>query len=179
MTRRTHGPITLVSVAGLAVLAVGCTTVAPKPAPPDYQGKAEYARLAAPPGSHPYTLVAGESASGTTLARNPDPIYPATLVPLALPSVTVTARLSVNDEGGVTAVWISQYQGAKGYRQAFANAARHAAMRWVFVPLTFTRTTILPGGKHVTRTTAKPFSLWFQFYFNVVNGKPMTSSSGK
>ncbi|HEX7339639.1 MAG TPA: hypothetical protein VF271_06855 [Rhodanobacteraceae bacterium] len=166
----------LALVASLGALLAACATAPKVPPKPDWQGRTHYQRIQVPAWQKPYQLTSGTQATGTMLKRNPAPVYPPALVAKGLPPVTVTARLSVDKTGHVDAVWISKYQGDAAARAAFEAAVHQAAMHWIFVPLTFMREVTRPDHTVAVATTAKPFSLYFRFYFKVVNGKPVTGS---
>lgn len=151
-------------ISALALLLPACATAPPATDTRDYQGRSHYQPLEAPAGSDRYTLTPGESHTAPILERNPAPVYPPGLVDLALPATTVTARLSVGDDGHVHAVYIRDNDADVAHRQAFDRAVRESTSRWLFTALTI-------GGK------AQPFSLWFVFRFEVVDGTPKTSTS--
>lgn len=179
MTRHPTSIVRTPLAIGLALLVSSCSTPPPKPAAPSYEGKAHYQRIPAPAGTHPYTLSPGESYIKPTLRQNPDPVYPVPLIDLALPTVDIVARLSVDRLGRVTAVYISKDNSQALYRQAFEKAVHDAARHWVFTPLRFTTTVTRAHHPPVVKMTSKPFSMWFRFHFEVVNGKPVTSSQGR
>lgn len=176
MTRKPTPTACIMLATGLVLLVSGCSTPAPKPTAPTYAGKAHYKRITGPAGTHHYKLTPGQSWTRPTLQRNPDPVYPAALVHLALAPVHIVARLSVDKIGRVTAVYISKDDSQPSYRQAFEQAVRGAAMRWQFSPMKFTTTITRGDAPPRIIVVPKPFSMWFKFRFEVVDGKPVTSS---
>jgi len=160
----------------LAIVVSGCTTAVQKPAGHHYAGRAHYERMAEPEGSQHYKLTPGQSWVRPALQRNPEPVYPPALVTRDLPPVVVVARLSVNRIGRVTAVYVSQNDNRPRYRQAFEQAVRDATTRWRFSPMKFTTRIPRNDAPPQIIMAPKPYSMWFKFRFDVVDGKPVTSS---
>ncbi len=160
----------------LAIVMSGCTTAMQKPVDHRYAGRAHHERMADPEGMQHYKLTPGQSWTRPALRHNPEPVYPPALVTRDLPPVVVVARLSVNKIGRVTAVYISHNDSRSPHRQAFEQAVRDAATQWRFSPMKFT--TRIPRSDAPARiiVAPKPFSMWFKFRFDVVDGKPVTSS---
>lgn len=136
-------------------------------------------RLIAPKGSPQYALRPGQSAilPRPVIGYFAPPQYPSALAHAGMPPVTVDAHLVFDAAGKVqkTEVISNSYTGA--HHGLFADAVRRATARWKFTPLVFEETT---GGGNVPVTVkheAKPFSLWFEFDFRMVDGKPVVTTS--
>ncbi|MCB1567323.1 MAG: hypothetical protein KDI69_00700 [Xanthomonadales bacterium] len=167
-------PARVLVLSGLGLMLAACATppahVDQAPVP-DYNGQARYELIPEPAGSARYQLEPGQSVELPELQRNQDAIYPTKLVALNLDAVTLMARLSVDTEGRVSATWISEYDGDENHRPAFEQAVREAAAEWQFRPMV-----IYDDTQANDQGEAKPFSVWFKFQFDVVDGKPQTSS---
>lgn len=169
-----HG-VRLALGCALALLA-GCATTSAPPVEPDRAGLAGYERIPEPAGGARWELQVGERSRGAEPRRNPDPTYPAKLVALDLPPVSLDARLSVDIEGRVEAVWIRPAGEAPAWQPAFEAAVREAAGNWRFTPLEIhgedaAAGTPQPDGQR------RPFSVWYRFHFEVVDGEPVTGSA--
>ncbi len=171
-----HGPNATrgLPIAAFALMLAACaapaTRVETVPAP-DYNGQAHHQQIPDPADSARYRLEPGQSVELPALQRNPDPIYPPELVALNLGKVTLVARLSVDAEGKVSATWVSEYHGDEAHRPRFELAVREAASTWQFRPMV-----IFDDTQADERGQAKPFSTWFKFQFDVIDGQANASS---
>ena len=159
------------------VLVAGCGTVPKKPVALE-TGKVGY-KMIVPDGAARYTLKPGESSTQPVLAKHANPIYPPALICKSLPPVDVAAQLTVGVDGHVQRVVVSKYLGDTAHRELFNSAVRDAAMQWVFTPLQLTQWVRHRGKRSQLETVHKPFSLWYMFHFEIVNGWPMTSSKSR
>lgn len=131
-----------------------------------------------PPGAPHYSLQPGQAASLPTpvIGRFEPPVYPPTLAHPGMPPVTVKAQLVFDASGKVSGVYVlsNSYTGAG--HALFDDAVRAAAKDWAFTPLVFTETH--GGGATPVALTheAKPFSLWFAFHFDMVDGEPVVET---
>ncbi|HVJ62163.1 MAG TPA: hypothetical protein VM555_05560 [Tahibacter sp.] len=117
---------------------------------------------------------------------NSPPVYPAALLPLALPPRFVTARLAVDANGRVTEASPVDLAATPGNEAMFASV-RDAVLQWRFFPLV----KIVAGpGKTTLRTfdvettydgkaTPLPFSEVYKFTFTQAAGVGSVDSSGR
>lgn len=162
----------------LAIVLSACTlvpAVEPPPAP-SANPETSYA-LITPPGAPHYTLQPGQSAQlpQPQIGHFAAPVYPVSLAHAGMPPVTIKAQVTFGADGKATGVYVlsDSYTGAG--RALFEDAVRKAAGAWRFTPLVFASygNTAMDAG--TPQRTAKPFSLWFEFSFRMVNGKPSTA----
>ena len=136
-------------------------------------------KLITPKDSPQYALRPGQSATlpQPVIGYFAPPRYPTALARAGMPPVSVEAHLVFDAAGRVarTDIVSNSYTGAG--HEMFADAVRGATAAWRFTPLVFEETT---GGGNVSVTVkhaAKPFSLWFEFDFRMVDGKPIVTTS--
>lgn len=116
---------------------------------------------------------------------NPKPIYPPSLLPKALPPVTVSVQIIVNAEGAVSEV--RSVERATGADDAlFFNSVRTALLQWKFFPLV----KVVEGGPDTVITVGDvsttyqgqasrlPFSQTYRFVFSQVAGVPSVGEAG-
>lgn len=159
---------------GASVLAACGARVVVKQLPrPTATPETSY-KLVTPSGAPRYALKPGQSASLPTplIGYFAPPVYPPSLARRRMPPVVITAHLVFGTDGRVQAVAIvADSYAAQGYK-LFEDAVRKATHDWVFTPLVFTEP-MGGGGTPVTlKRESKPFSLWFEFRFAMVDGKP-------
>lgn len=161
--------VALAAVSGLA----GCVAHAVKPHGPVAKPETSY-KLISPPGAPQYALKPGQSASlpAPLIGYFAPPVYPPSLARRGMPLVVVTAHLVFDANGKVEAVAIVSDSYAAAGHALFEAAVRKAAGEWVFTPLVFAETTGGDGRPLTLKREAKPFSLWFEFRFVMVDGKP-------
>lgn len=130
-------------------------------------------KLITPAAAPHYTLQTGQSAILPKPVTFAPPTYPAALAHPGMPRVTVKAQLAFDAQGNVANVYILSNSYAGAGHALFDDAVRAAAKDWSFTPLVFQAYT--GSGKTMTslQTTTKPFSLWYAFTFDMVNGKPV------
>ncbi|MGH8182147.1 MAG: energy transducer TonB [Rhodanobacteraceae bacterium] len=136
-------------------------------------------KLLAPKDSPQYALQPGQSAvlPRPVIGYFAPPQYPPSLIHAGMPSVAVIAHLVFDTAGRVQKAEIVSNSYAGAGHTLFADAVRQATAHWAFTPLVFEETT---GGSRVpvaVERVAKPFSLWFEFDFRVVDGKPLVTTS--
>ena len=152
---------------------------------PSAQPHVEYRSVEAPGTGH-YEEREDETATATVLLEHPAPEYPADMIGLHLPHVAVTAKLIVDTEGTVSEVRIEPPAGSDvEHPSAFDEAVRSAAARWRYTPLHIRSfEDVLDAEGNVTDTRvvkdeAKPFSLDYEFDFDLRDGKPVVSSGNR
>ncbi|TLY50202.1 MAG: hypothetical protein E6K53_11370 [Gammaproteobacteria bacterium] len=147
----------------IAIVLGGCAQIS-KSAP---QTRVSYqARIA--PGAPRYEETEDEISNSPTLLENPAPVYPQAAIALHLPKVAVAAKVIVDREGKVDEVRITPATDSAASPTEFDVAVREAALRWQFTPLTFTRW-----------EERRPFSLDYEFYFELRDGKPVVGSAAQ
>lgn len=121
----------------------------------------------------------------TAYGDNPDPEYPAALLPKALAPVVVTIRIVVDGEGSV--IDIDPIHPAEGADYAlFLDSVRAAVSRWKFFPLVRVandgrKSVVTAGGLSTTyngTATRLPFTQHYRFTFSQVSGIPNVVGSG-
>lgn len=135
-------------------------------------------KLVEPAGSPQYALQPGQSAvePEPVIGHFAPPMYPPALVRRGMPPVTVTAQLAFGTDGKVYSVRIVSNSYAGVDHALFADAVRTAAKDWVFTPLVFEAYVGDAGARPALQRTPKPFSLWFEFHFDMVAGKPVVET---
>lgn len=164
-------------VAALLLAACAASNVAVKPEP-TAKPETSY-KLFTPKDALHYTLEPGQSATlpHPLIGRFAPPAYPPSLAHHGMPVVLIKAQLVFAASGHVQNVYILSDSYAGADRTLFEGSVRTAAMQWVFTPLMFEQP-VGGGGTPITfKHEAKPFSLWFEFRFAMVNGKPVVSTS--
>lgn len=133
-----------------------------------------FQELPPPPGASRYTLKPGEAAIRPVLAKQVAPVYPPSLVHRGATPVTVVAKLVMDEQGNVKAVYpvSDTVNGSSG--ALFETAVEQAAMQWTFTPLWIQKAR--KDGTYLR--TQEPFSLRYRFEFQVIDGKP-TVEMGK
>jgi hypothetical protein len=156
----------------------GCARHAARPQDPSTQ--VAYRTIEAPDTRH-YDVAPEESANVPVPLANPAPGYPPELVALRLAHVSVRAKLIVDTQGHVAEVRFDPAQGAS-HPAAFDEAVRSAVARWRYVPLRFRewRDVLDAQGNVVdaepVKDEVKPFSLDYEFTFDLRNGKPVVAT---
>lgn len=116
---------------------------------------------------------------------NPKPVYPPSLLPKALPPVTVSVQILVSAEGTVSEV--RPAEPATGVDEAlFFDSVRTALLQWKFFPLV----KVMEGGPSTVLTVGDvsttydgqasrlPFSQTYRFVFSQVAGVPSVGEAG-
>lgn len=164
-------------VAVLVLAACTAPKVAVKPEPtanPETSWK-----LITPKDAPHYNLKPGQSATRPQplIGRFMPPKYPPSLAHPCMPVVLVKAQLVFAGSGHVQGVFILSDSYTGSGHALFEDAVHKAAVQWVFTPLIFEQSV---GGEAMPITfkrETKPFSLWFEFRFAMVDGKPTVSTS--
>jgi hypothetical protein len=152
---------------------------------PSAQPHVEYRSVEAP-GTEHYEEREDETATVTVALEQLAPEYPADMIGLHLPHVVVTAKLIVDTEGRVSEARIEPPAGSDvEHPAAFDDAVRNASVRWRYTPLrirTFEDILDAEGnvtGTRVVKDEAKPFSLDYEFDFDLRDGKPVVTSGDR
>jgi hypothetical protein len=163
----------------LFLVLAGCVTRSlPKPAPQSIANPETSYKLITPPDAPHYTLQPGQSASLPVpeIGHFAPPVYPASLAHPGMSSVVVKAQLVFGSDGRVSEVVILSDSCTGAGHTLFEDAVRAAAKGWAFTPLVFEQS-VGGGDTPVTfRREAEPFSLWFEFRFDMANGKPVVQT---
>jgi len=164
----------------IAIVLGGCAQIS-KSAP---QTRVSYqARIA--PGAPRYEETEDEISNSPTLLENPAPVYPQAAIALHLPKVAVAAKVIVDREGKVDEVRITPATDSAASPTEFDVAVREAALRWQFTPLTFTRWEEVKDAQgnvvdsRQISVERRPFSLDYEFYFELRDGKPVVGSAAQ
>jgi TonB family protein len=158
----------------LAACSHSVRTVPPPQTHVDYQSVAT-------PDTHHYVLRPGESSTHPKLIERPAPGYPASMIPLHLAQVTVRVKVIVGTNGKVDDVRIAHTGAA--YPGMFDQAVHDAVSNWRYTPLQFLRWRDeydAQGklvGSHQVAVESKPFSLDYEFHFNLRDGRPVVAST--
>jgi hypothetical protein len=179
MTRR------YVTVAALSAIWLGACTQAIKPsAPPTTAPEAHVSyRATVDPGTPRYETKDDENSTTPLPLDNPAPIYPENRVPMHLALVSVKAKLVVGGDGKVNEVHIPAIDAASGHPAEFDAAVRAAVLRWRFTPLKFTRWEYVEDKQgnvvdsRVIAVETRPFSLDYEFRFELRDGKPVVDGA--
>lgn len=135
-------------------------------------------RQITPPNAPHYALQPGQSAQlpQPTIGHFAPPAYPAALMQPGTPPVVVKAQVVFGADGHAQHAYIlsNSYPGSEA--SLFADAVQAATSGWVFTPLVFHQYSNPAMAAGTLETTAKPFSLWFEFDFRVVDGKPVVET---
>lgn len=159
----------------LAIALTACHTLDQQAGKPHPNGEVNHERVTRDDVDR-YQLSQGETAHAATITHHVDPDHPAHLLNRDLPSVNVTAQLVITANGDVGNMYIDDYIGQARFRPAFTNAVKEVATQWHFEPFTITRTVTHGDGSSTQKTQAMPVSRWYRFHFDVIDGKPVTSS---
>jgi hypothetical protein len=137
------------------------------------------------PATERYQEREGETATATVPLASPAPEYPAQMVGLHLAHVAVTAKVIVDTEGKVSEVRIEPAGTGAGHPVAFDDAVRAAVAQWRYTPLrirSFEEVLDVEGNVTDTRVVkdeAKPFSLDYEFDFDLRDGKPVVTGGNR
>lgn len=133
-------------------------------------------KLITPPDAPHYTLQPGQSVAlpKPKIGYFAPPVYPPSLAHPGMPPVQIKAQLVFATSGQVQNVYILSDSYAGAGHALFENAVRDAAKGWVFTPLVFESYSAPAMDAGTLQREARPFSLWFEFSFRMVNGKPST-----
>lgn len=148
----------------IAISACSSRTVLKATANPE----TSFREVAVPDDVPRYALAPGETALKSYVQRQVAPVYPPTLVHPDAAPVVVVARLVMDAEGRVESVHPVSNTDTGPDRTLFEAAVEQAAMKWAFTPMWIDKRQ--PDG--MTLRTSKPFSLWFEFRFAMVDGEP-------
>src|SRR5690348_12424184 len=156
-------------LAAVSVLS-GCSTrTVLKPNP---QPKTSY-EMVVPKAALRYTLEPGETAVQPVPDKQTAPVYPPSLVHRGAAPVKVVAQLVMDKDGHVQRVYPVSDTAEVADHALFEAAVEHAAVQWKFTPLWMEK----PNGDGGYDLTAKPFSLWYVFHFQIVDGKPIVETA--
>ena len=112
--------------------------------------------------------------------EHPPPVYPQAAIALGLRRVDIGARVIVDAEGNVDEVRIAA---SNARPPLFDEAVREAVLRWRYTPLTFTRWEDVKDAQgnvvdsRQVSAERKPFSLDYDFVFELRDGKPVVGSA--
>lgn len=160
----------LPAIVALAVAMSGCSTrIVPKPT---VNPETSY-KLITPPDAPHYTLRPGQSAKlpKPIIGYFAPPVYPAALVKLGMPLVVIKAQVVFGADGNAQHAYILSNSCTGTGSGMFADAVQAATAGWRFTPLVFEQYGKPTMATGALQTTTKPFSLWFEFDFRVVDGK--------
>lgn len=164
----------------LGIACAACTQAVRAPVP-ETSTSVDY-RPVVTPGAARYQLQPGESAKQPVLIERPAPEYPQGMIPLHLAKVVVRAKIVVDTEGSVSDVRILHDSAEPAYPSAFDDSVRATATHWRYTPLQFQRWRDVydaQGNLVDSRQVAvesKPFSLDYEFHFELRDGKPLVAS---
>lgn len=161
-------PATLILVAGCSTRTVLRPTARPE---------TSYRQITPPDAPH-YALRPGQTASLPTpeIGYFAPPTYPAAWVKPGAPTAVLKAQLAFGVKGRVTAVYFLDGSYAGPGRAAFEAAVRSAVDGWRFTPLVFESWSDPGRAAGTLARKAKPFSLWLEFRFAVVDGQPVVQT---
>lgn len=167
-----------VLLVGVSIVLTACApTLVVQPAPrPTVNPETSYRQIT-PPGAPHYTLQPGQSASlpRPQIGHFAAPVYPASLARRGMPPVVVKAQVTFGANGKATGVYVLSDSDTGANHALFEDAVRKAAGVWQFTPLVFASYSDAAMDAGTLQHTAKPFSLWFEFSFRMVDGKPSTA----
>lgn len=129
-----------------------------------------------------YALVPGMSSTTPVPVDRTAPIYPAAMIPLHLPVVTVHAKVVVDETGKAAEIQITHVPAGAPYPSAFDDAVAKSMLDWRYTPLRFSRwqdeydAQGNSVGSHQVVVAAKPFSLDYAFNFLLRDGKPVVGA---
>jgi len=166
----------LLMLAGLFTL-VGCVQpTKPGSAPP--QTNVRYSAHV-DPGTPRYEEKENEVSNRPLPLEHPPPAYPQAAMALGLPRVEVSVKIVIDAEGKVSDVRIVPPENTTVHPPVFDEAVREALSRWRFIPLTFTSWEDVKDDRgnvvdaRQVRSERRPFSLDYDFFFELQNGKPV------
>jgi hypothetical protein len=156
------------SIVGVALASLNACHGAREISTPEARGLADY-KAVVPFSAPRYEVKPDERVSQPELEKRGPPDYPADLLQYALPPLNLTAQVVVGADGKVQRV-IFPSGDVFPHLSRFQLAVEKAVLAWSYRPLTFTRTLQSSDRKPVIVTTSRPFSLWYNFHFEVVAG---------
>ena len=163
-----------------ALVVVGCVRqIKPELAQP--QTRVKYsAHVAA--GTPRYEEREDEISNRPSPVEYPPPAYPPTAIALGLRRFEVNAKVIVDTAGRVSEVRIAAAPDPTTHPSVFDEAVREALLRWRYIPLTFRRFVEVKDGQgnvvdsRLLSSENKPFSLDYNFVFEVRDGKPVVGA---
>lgn len=111
--------------------------------------------------------------------QHPPPAYPQAAIALGLPRIEVDAKIVVDVDGKVSDVRIAPPEDTNAHPVVFDDAVRAALRQWRFIPLTFTSWEDVKDEEgnvvdaRQVRSERRPFSLDYDFVFELRDGKPV------
>ena len=131
-----------------------------------------------PPDTKHYELRDEESFAIPTPVDHLPPDYPTTMISQHIAHVVVRTKVIVDEKGNVTEARFSDSS-----TSAFNDAVRTAVLKWHYTPFVVRRwedVTDAEGNiidSRIVSEEAKPFSLDYDFTFDLRNGKPVVISN--
>lgn len=116
---------------------------------------------------------------------NPPPRYPLAMVARHLPLVTVAVKVIVNTSGVVDEVRIAPNADLATHPVEFDDAVRDALLHWRYTPLRYTRWERVIDNQgnevdaRVIAAETKPFSMDYEFRFELHDGKPIVEGAAR
>jgi hypothetical protein len=132
------------------------------------------------PGTKHYDIRPEESYSMPTPVDHLPPQYPADALPLHLAHVLVRVKLIVDAGGNVTE---ARFNDASGDLSSFQNAVRDTVLKWHYTPFRIKQWEDVEDAEgnvvdsRLVSDESKPFSLDYEFTFDLRDGKPTVDSS--
>lgn len=127
-----------------------------------------------------YELADEETATIPTQIRNDPPRYPPALIDRHIAPVAVRAKVVIDTRGEVSAIYIKR--GEDSYPGEFDDAVRTAVSAWRYAPLRFQQFEDVLDAQgntvdaRLVKDEARPFSLDYEFSFEIREGKPVVSN---
>lgn len=168
-------------VLACALVFAGCARQV-KPEPVQSQTSVKFSAHVAP-GTPRYEEKEDEISNRPVPVESPPPEYPSAAIALGLRRVIVGAKVIVDTHGDVSEVRIAPALDPTDHPAAFDDAVRDALQHWRFVPLTFRRFAEVEDGEgnvvdsRLVSSENKPFSLDYDFVFELRNGKPVVAGA--
>jgi len=137
------------------------------------------------PGTARYELRDDENSNMPVQIQAEAPTYPAALIGRHIAHVDVRAKVVVDTQGAVSDVHVDHAANAEAYPEEFDAAVLAATASWRYVPLRFQRwEEVLDAEGNVTDSRlvedeARPFSLDYEFSFDVRDGKPLVTGTSR
>ncbi|HZX90423.1 MAG TPA: hypothetical protein VFE67_07250 [Rudaea sp.] len=137
------------------------------------------------PGTARYELRDDENSNTPVQIQAAAPTYPAALIGRHIAHVDVRAKVVVDAQGAVSDVHVDHAANAEAYPEEFDAAVLAATASWRYVPLRFQRwEEVLDAEGNVTDSRlvedeARPFSLDYEFSFDVRDGKPIVTGTSR
>lgn len=135
------------------------------------------------PGTPRYEEGEDEISNRPSPIEFPAPVYPAAALALGLHRVEVGAKVIVDAEGKVSEVRIAEAPDPATHPAVFDDAVHEALLRWRYIPLTFRRFAEVKDEQgnvvdsRLVSSENRPFSLDYDFVFELRDGKPMVGSA--